>query len=301
MKTIVCFGLVLSALCAAGEVFLTEPGMRVTIKCGGTPSNRLKWMDRDEVVIITEWNGLPRKGGAKIAERSKLKGINLEISAVTEDDAGAFICVADGTSHRHTLIVVSTSVSPSADLQLGSAATLQCQVKGLSPDITVEWERPDGSPGGPQTVQLQSVTHSDKGNWVCKFSYEDKVYRRNLNVRVEESTIPSTPPLHKKTDVQAESACHNCTDPQSPNAPLPPLLGLSWWIWVVLGACVLVLVLLMVCVIVLYKRMRKQKRRFQKMQLPQPRQYCQCARPTAATAPRYQGRRGEKPQPPLMV
>lgn len=88
---------------------------------------------------------------------------------------------------------VSVSASPSADLQLGSEATLQCQVKGLMPEYAVQWERPGGSPHiTSQVVQLKSVARSDAGAWNCTFSYDEMTYSESLNIKVKGKTLTST-------------------------------------------------------------------------------------------------------------
>lgn len=88
---------------------------------------------------------------------------------------------------------VSVSASPSADLQLGSEATLQCQVKGLMPDYAVQWKRPGGSPHTTsQVVQLKSVARSDAGTWQCTFSHDGVTYNENLDIKVTSKTLTST-------------------------------------------------------------------------------------------------------------
>ncbi|XP_031155540.1 T-cell surface glycoprotein CD4-like isoform X2 [Sander lucioperca] len=290
MKTIVWFGFVLGALSAAGDVILTKPGQSATFKCGvQTYTQSLVWNHGNDRIISVSRSGFPRKGG-KFNERSKLKSeTTLEISGVREEDVGKFICTADGTSYEHTLLVVSVSASPSSELQLGSEATLQCQVKGLNPpDSPVRWERPDGSlHSGSQTVQLKSVARTDAGNWKCTFSHDGGKYNESLEIKVQEpgpkTAAPSPSPSSKDVSV---------TQPPSTDAGL---LGLKWWMWVAVGVGCLVVVLLMVFVIVLCKRLKRKKRKFlNKKTGRQPKTYCQCDRPAAAAKPQ-QGRRKKKP------
>ncbi|KAF1388112.1 hypothetical protein PFLUV_G00086850 [Perca fluviatilis] len=203
MKTIVWFGFVLGALSVGGDVILTKPGQSATFKCGvETNTHSLAWNYGNDLIISFEGRGFPRKG-AKFRDRSRLRVTSLEISGVREDDAGEFICMADGRRYEHTLLVVSVWVSPSSELQLGSEATLQCRVKGLNPpDSPVKWNRPDGSSHSEsQTVQLKSVDHSDAGNWNCTFSHAGKKYSESLEIKVQapvpETAAPSPSPSSK--------------------------------------------------------------------------------------------------------
>ncbi|XP_078108718.1 neural cell adhesion molecule 1-like isoform X2 [Sander vitreus] len=284
MKTIVWFGFVLGALSAAGDVILTQPGQSVTFKCGVEKyTQSLVWNHGNDHIISES---------GKYIGRSTLKVTSLEISGVREEDVGKFICTADGRSYEHTLLVVSVSASPSSELQLGSEATLQCQVKGLNPpDSPVQWKRPDGSPhSGSQTVQLKSVARSDAGNWKCTFSHEGATYSESLEIKVQEpvpeTAAPSPSPSSKKITQPGVN--------QSPSTDAV-LLGLKWWMLVALGVGCVVVVLLMVFVIVLCKRFKRRKRRFlNKKNGRQPKTYCQCDRPAAAAKPQ-QGRRKKKP------
>ncbi|XP_070691050.1 sialoadhesin-like isoform X2 [Pempheris klunzingeri] len=244
-------------------------------------------------------SGQQRKGSHHIVERSRMKSTSLVISRVKGEDAGKFTCKADSNPYEHTLLVVSVSASPSGVLQLGSEATLQCNVAGLDPGSTVQWTRPDGQHTGSQTVQLKPVARSDAGTWNCTFSH-DKKYSESLNIKVKEPA-PTPPPLPSLiTNANPKTTCIDCAiDPLSDAL----LLGLKWWVWVAIGVGCLVVVLLLVLVIVLCKRIRRKKAKLHKMknsrQPLKSKQYCQCNRPTAAAKPQ-QGRRREKPSaPPL--
>lgn len=305
MKTVVWFGLVLGALSAAGKVILTKPGQKTTIECGvNTYSNNVEWRHRDDLIINTPKRGPPRRGGGDIVQRSRLnRETNLVVSNVKEEDAGKFVCMTDGHRHEHTLLVVSVSASPSAELQLGSEATLWCQVKGLDPDPTVQWKRPDGSPhSGSQSVKLNPVAQSDAGTWKCTFSFDGTTHSESLAINVKEpapETAPSSPP-QSSGDIRKPN-CTDCVTQPPPDVIL--LLGLSLWVWVAVGVGGLVVVLLMVFVIVLCKRIKRRKRKNQRMkngrQPLKPKKYCQCDYPAAAAKPQ-QGRRREKPSaPPL--
>lgn len=77
----------------------------------------------------------------------------------------------------------SVSVKPSADLQLGSKAQLQCQVKGLTQGPAVKWRNPGGSLHSSE-LQLDSVARSDAGTWKCMFSHDGLTYNESLEIRV---------------------------------------------------------------------------------------------------------------------
>lgn len=294
MKITVWFGVVLGALSAAGEVIITKPGQIANLKCGvQTYVNSLEWRHGDNQIFSAyKMLLVPRKGQGEIVERSQLRNTDLRIRGVKEQDAGKFTCEVDGKSQEHTLIVVSVSLRPSADLQLGSVATLECNVKGLNPDPPVRWKRPDGSLlTESQTAQLKSLAHSDEGTWSCTFSHAGKQYSENIEIKVKEPVRTTLAPVPSKTSKGVTKG--------PPKLPL----GLSWWMWVVIGVGGVVVLLLMVFVVCLCKRIKRRKRILRKMkngrQRPMPEQYCQCNRPTAAAKPQ-QGRRREKPSaPPL--
>ncbi|XP_075965035.1 T-cell surface glycoprotein CD4-like [Anarhichas minor] len=297
MKTIVWFGFVLGALSAAGKVILTNLGQKVTLECGvDTFNDRLVWHRGDQLIHNIPKNGFPRKGTTDIVGRSTVKRhTKLEISAVTKEDAGKFICTADGSRREHILLVVSVWATPSGELQLASDATLHCQVKGLDQDPSVQWKRPDGS---PHSGSLKSVNRSDAGTWKCMFSHDGGTYDRSLTIKVQE---PATPSSSQSSNDVLKPTCPGCVTHQAsltPSADL--LLGLSWWVWVAVGVGCLVVVLLMVFVIVLCKRIKRKKRMMKNGRQPlKSKKYCQCDCPAAAAKPQ-QGRRREKPSaPPL--
>lgn len=294
------FGFVLGALSATGTVIVTKSGQKATITCGvNSFSNKLLWYHRGNFIVEKNLKTFPRKGTVDITKRFNWKKeTDLEISGVKEEDAGQFTCEVDGTSHEHTLLVVSVWASPSGDLLLGSEATLQCQVKGLDQGSTVQWKRPDGSAyGESHTAQLRPVDRSYAGTWKCMFSFGGKEYNESLHISVKEPAPTTSEPVTSKGSKDIRT---------TPSAA--QLLGLSWWFWVAIGVGSLVVILLMVCVIVLCKRIRRRKRKLQKMkydrQLLKSKQYCKCNRSTAAEKPQ-QRRRKEKPsalplQPQLM-
>ncbi|XP_076010713.1 opioid-binding protein/cell adhesion molecule homolog isoform X2 [Genypterus blacodes] len=305
MKTVMWFGLVLAALSAAGEVIQTRPDQHATITCGVESfTKNLEW--RRGMFMMYNINGRTgghRKGKGDIMGRISIgtEGLSLRISSVEEGDAGEFTCTVDGAQHRHTLLVVSVSVSPSADLQLESQATLQCQVRGLNPTPTVEWERPDGSPAGSEPLDLQSVSSSDAGTWMCKFSHDGNKYKEPLDVRVKvpEQETPTPAPTTPQSSIQP--SCRDCIADLPPDEVKP---GLSWWMWAAVGGGSLSIVLLTITVLVLCKRKRRRRRKLLKVkkaeQLLKAKEFCQCKCPAAA-APPPQGRRREKPSAlPLM-
>ncbi|XP_076593892.1 T-cell surface glycoprotein CD4-like [Chaetodon auriga] len=294
MKITAWFGVVLGALSAAGEVFITKPGQTVNLKCGGHTDKNLEWRHGNKKIysILPRSPG-PLKGESEIADRSRLSGTDLRIRGVKEQDAGKFTCIIDGKSQEHTLLVVSLSLRSSADLRLGSEATLECNVKGVNPEPAVQWKRPGGSVHTEsQIAQLKPLARSDEGTWSCTFSHAGKAHSESIEIKVAEpvrTTLAPVPPKNSK----------DVTVPKPPKTPM----GLSWWMWVVIGVGCVVVLLLMVFVICLCRRIKRRKRVLRKMkngrQRPMPAQYCQCNRPTAAAKPQ-QGRRREKPSaPPL--
>ncbi|XP_074509365.1 CD4-2 molecule, tandem duplicate 1 [Sebastes fasciatus] len=309
MKTIVWFGFVLGALSAAGEVILTQPWQKATIKCGvNAYTQTLEWRHGDDLItrVINRRPPAKSSGTSGTALRSRVKGeTDLVISQVREEDAGKFSCVTDGNRRDHTLLVVSVSASPSAELQPGSKATLKCHVIGLDTGHTVQWKRPDGnSHSGSPTVELNPVTLSDNGTWKCTFSQDGGTFHEDLVIKVQEPAPETAPPSPSRSpDGNQKPTCPNCVTKPPPAALL---LGLSWWMWTAVGAGGLVVLLLIVFVIVLCKRNKRRKKRILKMknsrQPLMPKNYCQCDRPAAAAKPQ-QGRRREKPSatplPPL--
>ncbi|XP_045900498.1 igLON family member 5-like [Micropterus dolomieu] len=201
MKTIMWFWFVLGALSATGTVIVTKSGRMARIRCGVSSfSYKLMWRHRGNFIVENNLRGLLRRGTVDITKRLILKKeTDLEIFGVKEEDAGQFTCVVDGTSHEHTLLVVSVWASPSGDLLLGSEATLQCQVKGLDQGSTVQWKRPDGSAyGESHTAQLRPVDRSYAGTWKCMFSFGGKEYNESLHISVKEPAPTTSEPVTSK-------------------------------------------------------------------------------------------------------
>ncbi|XP_008293847.1 CD4-2 molecule, tandem duplicate 1 [Stegastes partitus] len=299
MLAILWFGFVLVAL-SAGDIIFTKVGQTVTLDCGVSAFRRqLSWSHSQSGSIYDDTGRtVPRKGLSKIAKRSKVRTMNLEISGVTEDDAGKLTCTADGNRHEHTLLVVSASVSPSAVVQRGQEATLECRIKYLNPGPTVSWKRPNGSPYGESpTVHLKAVADSDIGTWQYTITYSRKNFTGYLDIKLEVTTPATT----TSSDSKSAKDTHKPSG-KDPGAGRQPgdaaLLGLSWWVWLVIGVGCLVVILLVVLIIVLCKRVRARKRKFLRMknsaQPLKPKKYCQCDRQAAAAKPQ-QGRRREKP------
>nr|BAM65616.1 T-cell surface glycoprotein CD4-2 [Paralichthys olivaceus] len=291
MNVIVLFGFVLGALSAAATVILTKPRQSVTLDCGvRTYKNSLGWYHKDALIYEIEGNFVPRKGVMK--DRSSVRHDNsLVISAVRNEDSGMFTCKADGVSHKHTLLVVSVSASPSEELQVGSNGTLQCEVKGLELDHPVEWKGPDGRKHTGSPNVLKTVTLSDAGTWQCGMSIGGVMYSEDLKIKVEEPAV--TPPPDQDSKVNTETSCPNCGTGTTGGGG-----QLDWWMWAVAGAGCVVVVLLMVLVIILCRRIRRRKRKLQKKkngrQSQGPKNYCQCnSRPAAAKAQR--GRQKGRP------
>lgn len=300
MKTIVWCVFVLGPVFAAGEVFIFHVGRKVMLDCGvGRFRQVLVWKQRNELITrINGKTGVDSKGTAPVLKRSVVKITKLEITGVVEEDAGQFVCEADGKTFQHSLLVVTTSVVPSPLLQLGSEATLQCRVKGQNQDCLVKWNRPDGQPASSEEIQLKPVSTSDGGTWQCVVTCGLKKFTENVTITVKEPTASATLKPHSSEapySAVTESVAHDGG---------VQLLGLIWWVWLALGVVSLILILLLVLAIILCQRIRRKRRKkFVRMKnVPQPlrpRKYCNCDRPTAAAKPQ-QGRRREKPSaPPL--
>ncbi|XP_041649417.1 CD4-2 molecule, tandem duplicate 2 [Cheilinus undulatus] len=307
MKIMAWFGLVLSALSAAGDVILAKLGQVTTLECNANTYNTLEWLhENDRIVSVDGRTGRQRKVVSDIAGRSTVRGTSLVVTSLKEEDAGRFRCIVDRKSREYLLLLTSVSSTPSGDLKLGSEATLCCQVKGLGPGSTVQWKGPDKSTTALETVQLKPVTNSHSGTWECLFTHNSVTYTEKLEVRVKAPETAATSPPEKGEKEVGKPGCTNCTiDPPPKN---PVLLELSWWVWVAIGVGSLVVIVLIIIIIVTCKKIRRRKRKYQRNQNGHhplnPRQYCQCNRPTAAAKPQ-QGRRREKPvalprQPLLM-
>ncbi|XP_051262117.1 CD4-2 molecule, tandem duplicate 2 [Dicentrarchus labrax] len=309
MKTIVWFGIVLGALSATGKVFITKTGTTTILECGVNSFSRsLTWnKNNDRIYTIHVRNGfegMPMKGRIPIVTRSKVKEKNLEISKVIVEDAGKFTCEADGQTHHHTLLVVSVSASPSGSLQVGSEATLQCQVKGLDSQPEVQWRRPDKS---AHSGSLKPVASSDAGTWQCTISHDGTIHTEDLEIKVTEPTTTKPAPVPSQNSKDGRKTCPGCATHPKSRSDAPLILGLNWWMWLIIGVGCLVVILLIVFVICLCKRIKRKKRKLQmknSRQLKTPKQYCQCNRPAAVAKPR-QGRRRDKssdlPLQPLLI
>ncbi|KAM4569051.1 uncharacterized protein V3H82_013067 isoform 2-T3 [Fundulus diaphanus] len=149
---------------------------------------------------------------------------------------------------------------------------------------------------GETDLEISNVQESDFGEFTCKV--DSTPYKHTLVIVSAPDPKPTTPAIKKNPDSPNSSNGKNSTGGASDWTWGAPLLGLSWWIWVAIGAAGLVVIILMVVVVVVYKRTKRRKKRFMRMKKAQlsqmPKKYCQCARQTAAAKP-HQGRRREKP------
>ncbi|KAL3980558.1 tenascin [Sarotherodon galilaeus] len=188
LKMLVWFVFVLGALSAAGEVFVAKVGGKVTLKCGVSSYVRsLQWYHGNDFLHSVSQRGFPRRGYVELARRSVVRQTNLEISSVTETDAGRFTCSADGTRHENSLSLFSVSIVPSADLLLGSEATLQCDVKGFIGGCEVKWRSPNvDSPEWSPTAQLKPVTSAHNGTWQCIITCGSNQFSEDLTITVQE-------------------------------------------------------------------------------------------------------------------
>ncbi|XP_018527774.1 uncharacterized protein LOC108880658 [Lates calcarifer] len=306
MKIIVCLWFVLGALSAAGKVIFTTVGQRATLECGAVSfKNSLEWRQGDDRIVFVDKKGFPRHGKAAVQTRSKRRGdTDLDIFPVRKEDAGTFTCTADGNPQVHTLLVGSVSVSPPAELKVGSNATLLCEIEGLNPDSvkTVQWIGVDKNVRS-RTAQLENVALTDAGTWKCQFSHGGETFSTQLEIKVTEPATKTTPAPKQSSKVNGKKINSTiCAQPSCADSGVA-----HWWMWVAIGAGCLVVVLLMVSVIVLYKRIRRRKRNLHLMkngrQAQRPRQYCQCNHQTAAAKPqqgRQKGRPSALPLQPLL-
>ncbi|XP_006803040.1 uncharacterized protein LOC102791170 [Neolamprologus brichardi] len=109
----------------------------------------------------------------------------------------------------HLLLTVSVSVSPTADLLLGSEATLQCDVKGLIEGCEVKWRSPIvDSPEWSPTAQLNPVTSSHNGTWECIITCGSDQLSEHLTITVQE------PPPTTSTTTTA-SLCSSKDSPKT--------------------------------------------------------------------------------------
>ncbi|CAF97820.1 unnamed protein product [Tetraodon nigroviridis] len=290
---------------ADGDVIVGKPGGRVVFRCGlprgGGP---LGWYRQENVVYREDVRtGIPQRGKGDICLRATMRQMTLEIRDLKETDAGTFTCKKNLQSEQHQLIVITVSASPSASLQLGGTATLQCQVIGPNPEPEVRWKKPDGSLySGSKDANLKEVARSDEGTWNCTFDYQGRQYGETLDIRV---IAPPPAPVTSRGP-GPNPPCKDCGPNGRPVGPSPsPLLGLSWWMWVVIGVGCLIVLVLVVFIICLYKRIQRKKRKLRRMensrQLLMNKQYCQCDRPgsCAQAAAKTPAREALGPPPAL--
>ncbi|XP_024861548.1 CD4-2 molecule, tandem duplicate 2 isoform X2 [Kryptolebias marmoratus] len=296
MKTIIWFGF--------GNSAFTEVGQRIVLICGAKKvQHRLEWSYGDQLIYrIDERSGHNSKGGSRFTQKAKMNGKDLRIDNVEKRDAGKFTCKADGVSYEQTLIVVSVSVAPSHNVQVGTQATLECQVTDQT--STVEWKKPDGSVEKSKTVQLNPVDASHGGMWQCHVVNGVDKFNKTLTVTVTGlATTPfPKPPIPKQPDIEDTTSTHSKNSSGGTNNPHTyasefELLGLIWWVCVAIGVGSLLVIILIVVIIVMVKRIRRKKRKLKMKKAKQSQKaktYCECERQTAAPKPQ-QGRRREKP------
>ncbi|XP_028984821.1 CD4-2 molecule, tandem duplicate 2 isoform X3 [Betta splendens] len=127
-----------------GAVIYTTAQSSVTLDCGVRSFSRsLVWYHEGEMVLsIDGRSGIQRRGETDIASRARVKwNTKLEISGVTQEDAGTFTCEADELKHEHTL-TVAPATTPEPEPGVTTAAGTESK-----------------------TVELQPVPSSDAGTW----------------------------------------------------------------------------------------------------------------------------------------
>uniref|UniRef100_A0A668V3K9 Ig-like domain-containing protein n=1 Tax=Oreochromis aureus TaxID=47969 RepID=A0A668V3K9_OREAU len=243
--TVIIFFSVLGALSAAGEDFFAKVGQKVTLNCGVSSYVRsLQWRHINDLLHSVDQRGFPRKGYVELVQRSVVRQNNLEIFSVRETDAGRFTCFADGTRHNHSLVVLSVlvSVQPSAVLELNNEATLRCELKGQHRGCEVKWRSPNTySLTNTSTVQLKPVKTSHNGAWECIVTCGRNTFSEPLAITVQGNIQL----LGMKTLVYICGTANDCP------------LGLSCWMWFVIGVCCQCGMLLIVCVTVLCKCIKR--------------------------------------------
>ncbi|XP_039475704.1 hemicentin-1-like [Oreochromis aureus] len=253
MKVIVLFVFVLGALSAAGEDFFAKVGQKVTLNCGVSSYVRsLQWRHINDLLHSVDQRGFPRKGYVELVQRSVVRQNNLEIFSVRETDAGRFTCFADGTRHNHSLVVLSVlvSVQPSAVLELNNEATLRCELKGQHRGCEVKWRSPNTySLTNTSTVQLKPVKTSHNGAWECIVTCGRNTFSEPLAITVQEPPTTTTPPTTLKNITSFVTSVQGTAN----DCPL----GLSCWMWFVIGVCCQCGMLLIVCVTVLCKCIKR--------------------------------------------
>ncbi|XP_066538448.1 roundabout homolog 2-like isoform X2 [Hoplias malabaricus] len=158
------------------EVFYRKNGQEMIMDCGAADENLgIEWKHNNARIVKLTIRGISSKGNSPLAQRTKLIGNKLKIFSVEISDFGLYSCIGKDASKReitikHTLNVITVSVSPSNAVLTSTDVTLKCEISGDS-KAQVQWMRPPGSEpyGSPgNTVTLNSVTLADAGKWTCQ-------------------------------------------------------------------------------------------------------------------------------------
>ncbi|XP_057690556.1 CD4-2 molecule, tandem duplicate 2 [Corythoichthys intestinalis] len=272
MMMITLLSLVLGALHTACEVFHTQVGQEITLRCGADDFvDNLYWLYNEIPIFrISRKTGIVSQDNGNNSMRYRLKQTNLKISPVKAEDQGRFTCVVDNRAYRHRFIVVTVSVFPSGDLWLGRSSTLTCQVEG----IVSAWRRPGGADRWDRGIaRLDPVEESHAGKWQCVFYQDGAEFMEEITIDVKRVTTAL--PTEKE---------FGFTSPTQSSFVLPQL---AWWIVVLAGS--LVVLLLLILVLLVSCQIRRRKKRFLQMKNgrkpPNARRYHHCRGPTAAAAP----------------
>jgi len=156
-----------------------------TVEIGGKVRFRCKVENLGESTLIWKKDGRMISAGERLIRkdaRMALIDYNLEISEVTEEDRGEYICNVEtfgdplDQAHRLEVLVPPSIQSQPKDgkfvVRAGSTITLECQARG-NPTPTITWTRKNLMlPNGEKILEgkslvIQQVSRHHNGHYVC--------------------------------------------------------------------------------------------------------------------------------------